>query len=34
MQNITTGFGPNGNDDQFGGPEPDNNHLTGFVLAE
>ncbi len=32
MQNITTGFGPNGNDDQFGGPEPDNNHLTGFVL--
>src|SRR5882762_337719 len=32
MQNITTGFGPNGNDDQFGGPEPDDNHLTGFVL--
>jgi len=32
LQNITTGFGPNGNDDQFGGPEPDNAHLTGFVL--
>ena len=32
MQNITTGFGPNGNDDQFGGPEPDSAHLTGVVL--
>jgi uncharacterized repeat protein (TIGR01451 family) len=32
LQNITTGVGPDGNDDQFGGPEPDNAHLTGFVL--
>ncbi len=32
MQNITTGFGPDGNDDQFGGPEPDSAHLTGVVL--
>lgn len=32
MQNITTGFGPDGKDDQFGGPEPDNAHLTGVLL--
>jgi glucose/arabinose dehydrogenase len=32
MQNITTGVGPDGDDDQFGGPEPDDAHLTGFVL--
>ncbi|HXN21286.1 MAG TPA: PQQ-dependent sugar dehydrogenase [Candidatus Dormibacteraeota bacterium] len=32
MQNITTGFGPDGKDDQFGGPEPDNAHLTGAIL--
>ena len=34
MQNLPDGPGPGGNlpDDQFGGPEPDNNHLTGVVL--
>lgn len=32
MQNITEGVGPNGMDDQFGGPEPDNAHLTGVIL--
>jgi len=32
MQNITTGTLPNGRDDQFGGPEPDNAHLTGVIL--
>jgi uncharacterized repeat protein (TIGR01451 family) len=32
LQNITEGFGPDGMDDQFGGPEPDNAHLTGVVL--
>ncbi len=32
LQNITTGVGPNGKDDQFGGPEPDDAHLTGVVL--
>src|SRR5262245_39361081 len=32
LQNVTAGVGPDGNDDQFGGPEPDNAHLTGFVL--
>jgi aldose sugar dehydrogenase len=32
MQNVATGFGPNGNDDQFGGPEPSDAHLTGVVL--
>src|SRR5262249_7389643 len=26
------GFGPNGMDDQFGGPEPDDAHLTGVIL--
>lgn len=32
-QNLINGpFGPGIPDDQFGGPEPDNNHLTGVVL--
>jgi len=34
MQNLSDGPGPAGNqpDDQFGGPEPDNAHLTGVIL--
>jgi glucose/arabinose dehydrogenase len=32
LQNIATGTLPNGRDDQFGGPEPDNAHLTGVIL--
>ena len=34
MQNLPDGPGPDGNtpDDQFGGPEPDNAHLTGVIL--
>ena len=32
MQNVLTGFGPDGHDDQFGGPAPDNAHLTGVIL--
>jgi glucose/arabinose dehydrogenase len=35
MQNLPTGHNPadvNAPDDQFGGPEPDNAHLTGVVL--
>ncbi|MCI0744811.1 MAG: PQQ-dependent sugar dehydrogenase [Verrucomicrobia subdivision 3 bacterium] len=34
MQNLPDGPGPDGNmpDDQFGGPEPDDAHLTGVVL--
>jgi glucose/arabinose dehydrogenase len=34
LQNLPDGPGPMGNmpDDQFGGPEPDNAHLTGVVL--
>lgn len=34
MQNLPDGPGPLGNqpDDQFGGPEPDNAHLTGMIL--
>jgi glucose/arabinose dehydrogenase len=32
MQNITEGFGPDGMDDQFGGPETDDAHLTGVVI--
>src|SRR5258706_10442446 len=34
MQNLPDGPGPGGGltDDQFGGPEPDNAHLTGVVL--
>ena len=33
LQNLMDGpFGPGIDDDQFGGPEPDNAHLTGMVL--
>jgi len=33
LQNLINGpFGPGIPDDQFGGPEPDNAHLTGFIL--
>jgi glucose/arabinose dehydrogenase len=34
MQNLPDGPGPAGNqpDDQFGGPEPDDAHLTGVIL--
>lgn len=34
MQNLPDGPGPGGNmpDDQFGGPEPDDAHLTGMIL--
>jgi uncharacterized repeat protein (TIGR01451 family) len=32
LQNITIGTLPDGRDDQFGGPQPDNAHLTGVVL--
>jgi aldose sugar dehydrogenase len=32
LQNISAGLGPGGGDDQFGGPEPDNAHLTGVIL--
>jgi glucose/arabinose dehydrogenase len=34
MQNLSDGPGPAGNspDDQFGGPEPDDAHLTGVIL--
>jgi aldose sugar dehydrogenase len=33
MQNLRNGpFGPGQPDDQFGGPEPDDAHLTGVVL--
>ena len=32
LQNIETGTFPNGRDDQFGGPEPDDAHLTGVIL--
>ncbi|HEY0944463.1 MAG TPA: PQQ-dependent sugar dehydrogenase [Opitutaceae bacterium] len=34
MQNLPDGPGPGGNlpDDQFGGPEPDNAHLSGVIL--
>lgn len=33
LQNLVDGpFGPGIPDDQFGGPEPDNAHLTGVVL--
>lgn len=33
MQNLPNGpFGPGTPDDQFGGPEPDNAHLTGVIL--
>ena len=33
LQNLVDGpFGPGQPDDQFGGPEPDNAHLTGAIL--
>jgi aldose sugar dehydrogenase len=32
MQNVAEGFGPDGADDEFGGPEPTDAHLTGVVL--
>lgn len=32
LQNISIGHGPFGKDDQFGGPEPDDAHLTGVIL--
>ena len=33
LQNLVNGpFGPGVPDDQFGGPEPDNAHLTGVIL--
>jgi glucose/arabinose dehydrogenase len=33
MQNLTAGpYLPPAPDDQFGGPEPDDNHLTGVIL--
>lgn len=32
MQNIASGVLPNGKDDQFGGPEPDNAHFTGVII--
>jgi aldose sugar dehydrogenase len=33
LQNLPNGpFGPGQPDDQFGGPEPDNAHLTGVIL--
>jgi glucose/arabinose dehydrogenase len=32
MQNLAQGPTPPSDDDQFGGPEPDNAHLTGVVL--
>jgi aldose sugar dehydrogenase len=33
LQNLVDGpFGPGKPDDQFGGPEPDNAHLTGVIL--
>ena len=33
LQNLVDGpFGPGIDDDQFGGPEPDNAHLTGSIL--
>src|SRR5262249_18214480 len=33
LQNLISGpFGPGQSDDQFGGPAPDDNHLTGVIL--
>src|SRR5688572_15511694 len=32
MQNLPQGWSPGQPDDQFGGPEPDNAHLTGAVI--
>jgi glucose/arabinose dehydrogenase len=32
LQNLPTGPGPGDDDDQFGGPEPDDAHFTGVIL--
>ncbi len=32
LQNLAAGPTPPSDDDQFGGPAPDNNHLTGVIL--
>jgi len=32
LQNIANGVLPNGQDDQFGGPQPDNAHFTGVII--
>jgi glucose/arabinose dehydrogenase len=32
MQNLPQGWNPGGPDDQFGGPEPDDAHLTGVII--
>jgi aldose sugar dehydrogenase len=32
MQNLRAGPGPGDDDDQFGGPEPDDAHFTGAIL--
>jgi len=32
LQNLETGPGPGDDDDQFGGPEPDDAHFTGVIL--
>jgi aldose sugar dehydrogenase len=32
LQNVAEGRGPGGQDDQFGGPAPDDAHLTGVIL--
>lgn len=32
LQNVTTAVGPNGKDDAWGGPEPDDAHLTGAII--
>src|SRR5688572_19879268 len=32
MQNLPRGWSPGNPDDQFGGPEPDDAHLTGVIL--
>ncbi len=32
LQNVTNGVLPDGRDDQFGGPEPDNPHFTGVII--
>ncbi|MBI2686785.1 MAG: PQQ-dependent sugar dehydrogenase [Acidobacteria bacterium] len=32
LQNLPQGPTPPGADDQFGGPDPDNNHFTGIIM--
>jgi uncharacterized repeat protein (TIGR01451 family) len=32
LQNVMTAVGPNGKDDAWGGPEPDDAHLTGVII--